>query len=193
MRFIDEKRKNLFRAYVAQAASVLEIAIAVLVLAAILITGVRAAGEVFGLVFAENSSQAFTTVLEHAFNLIIGVEFIKMLAKHTPGSAIEVLLFAIARQMVIEHTTPVENLVGIVTIALIFIIRKYLFVPSFGTHVPGTEAVLEAMEEKTAAASKAYGGQAGVPDAACAQPYGPQAETAPGPVPEEEGTTDTPA
>ena len=26
-------------------------------------------------------------------NLIIGVEFIKMLAKHTPGSAIEVLLF----------------------------------------------------------------------------------------------------
>ena len=171
----------------------LEIAIAVLVLAAILITGVRAAGEVFGLFFAENSSQAFTTVLEHAFNLIIGVEFIKMLAKHTPGSAIEVLLFAIARQMVIEHTTPVENLVGIVTIALIFIIRKYLFVPSFGTHVPGTEAVLEAMEEKTAAASKAYGGQAGVPDAACAQPYGPQAETAPGPVPEEEGTTDTPA
>lgn len=48
MRFIDEKRKNLFRAYVAQAASVLEIVIAVLVLAAILITGVRAAGEVFG-------------------------------------------------------------------------------------------------------------------------------------------------
>ena len=58
------------------------------------------------------------------------------------------LLFAIARQMVIEHTTPVENLVGIVTIALIFIIRKYLFVPSFGAHVPGTEAALEAMEEK---------------------------------------------
>ena len=52
---------------------------------------------------------------------------------------------------------------------------------------------LEAMEEKTAAASKAYGGQAGVPDAACAQPYGPQAETAPGPVLEKESTTDTPA
>lgn len=102
-------------------------------------------------------------MLEHAFNLIIGVEFIKMLAKHTPGSAIEVLLFAIARQMVIEHTTPVENLVGIVTIALIFIIRKYLFVPSFGAHVPGTEAALEAMEEKAAPA----------PQAGCAQPCGP--------------------
>ena len=71
---------------------------------------------------------------------------IKMLAKHTPGSAIEVLLFTISRQLVVEHTTPVENLIGIITIALIFIIRKYLFVPSFGTHMPGTEAALEAME-----------------------------------------------
>lgn len=165
MKFLDEKRKNLFRAYVAQAASVLETLIAVLVLAAILITGVRAAGEVLGLFTAQDAAGAFTTVLEHAFNLIIGVEFIKMLAKHTPGSAIEVLLFAIARQMVVEHTTPVENFIGIATIALIFFIRKYLFVPSFGAHVPGTEAVLEAME---AGASQ--------PKAAQAQP-----ETAPVP------------
>ena len=48
MRFLDEKRKNVLRAYVAQAASVLEIIIAVLVLAAILITGVRVTGEIFG-------------------------------------------------------------------------------------------------------------------------------------------------
>ena len=47
---------------------------------------------------------------------------------------IDVLLFAIARQMVVEHTSPLENLIGIVTIALIFAIRKFLFVPSFGEH-----------------------------------------------------------
>lgn len=41
--------------------------------------------------------QSFQAVLEQAFNLVIGIEFIKMLAKHTPGSAIEVLLFAMAR------------------------------------------------------------------------------------------------
>ena len=76
----------------------------------------------------------YNDLLDTCFNLIIGVEFIKMLAKHTPGSAIEVLLFAIARQMVVEHTSPLENLIGIVTIALIFAIRKFLFVPSFGEH-----------------------------------------------------------
>ena len=88
----------------------------------------------FSLAGDPKAHEGFTVFLGHAFNLIIGVEFIKMLAKHTPGSAIEVLLFAIARQMVVEHTSPLENLIGIVTIALIFAIRKFLFVPSFGEH-----------------------------------------------------------
>ena len=106
--------KEYLRRKVAFIASVIEIAISIIVLIAIVTVGVQ--------------------VVRHAFNLIIGVEFIKMLAKHTPGSAIEVLLFAIARQMVVGHTTPLENLIGIVTIALIFAIRKFLFVPSFGEH-----------------------------------------------------------
>lgn len=81
-------------------------------------------------------TQTFQQVLEQAFNLAIGIEFIKMLAKHTPGSAIEVLLFAMARQLVIGHMTPVENLLGVIAIGIIFIIRKFLFVPSFGAHLP---------------------------------------------------------
>ena len=71
--------------------------------------------------------------------MVIGIEFVKMLAKHSPGSAIEVLLFAIARQMVVEHTSPVENLVSILAILLIFVIREYLFVPAFGAHMPGED------------------------------------------------------
>lgn len=70
-------------------------------------------------------TQTFQQVLEQAFNLVIGIEFIKMLAKHTPGSAIEVLLFAMARQLVIGHMTPVENLLGVIAIGIIFIIRKF--------------------------------------------------------------------
>ena len=126
--------KDKFRIRIAAAASLMESVIAVVVLAAILVTGVRVVGEVFTLWSTSDASSGFTTFLGHAFNLIIGVEFIKMLAKHTPGSAIEVLLFTIARGMVIEHTTQLENLIGIVTIALIFAIRKFLFVPSFGEH-----------------------------------------------------------
>ena len=120
--------KEYLRRKVAFFASVIEIAISIIVLIAIVIAGIQVVREVFSLAGDPKAHEGFTVFLGHAFNLIIGVEFIKMLAKHTPGSAIEVLLFAIARQMVVEHTSPLENLIGIVTIALIFAIRKFLFV-----------------------------------------------------------------
>ena len=130
----DVYKRQYLRRKVAFFASVIEIAISIIVLIAIVIAGIQVVREVFSLAGNPKAHEGFTVFLGHAFNLIIGVEFIKMLAKHTPGSAIEVLLFAIARQMVVEHTSPLENLIGIVTIALIFAIRKFLFVPSFGEH-----------------------------------------------------------
>lgn len=62
-----------------------------------------------------------------AFNLVICIEFIKMLCKHTPDTLVEVLMFAIARQMIVEHTRPIENLLVILAIAILFAIKKFLF------------------------------------------------------------------
>ncbi len=125
------KIKEYLRSRIAFLASVIEIAISAIVLIAIIVAGIQVVGEVFSLTKNPDVDEGFKMFLGHAFNLIIGVEFIKMLAKHTPGSAIEVLLYAIARQMVVEHTSPFENLIGIATIAMIFAIRKFLFVQSF--------------------------------------------------------------
>jgi len=136
------KRNRLIfcRQWVARMASIIETVVALVVLLAILVAGVRVLFEVKDLVLAPDVDEAFTTFLRSAFNVVIGIEFVKMLAKHSPGSAIEVLLFAIARQMVVEHTSPVENLLSILAILLIFVIRKYLFVPAFGAHMPGEDA-----------------------------------------------------
>lgn len=65
--------------------------------------------------------------LEKAMNLAVGVELIKMLCKHTPGTVVEVLLFAIARQVIFAHASVVETLVGVVCIVILFATRKYLF------------------------------------------------------------------
>ena len=62
--------------------------------------------------------------------------FIKMLAKHSPGSSLEVLLYAIARHLVVGHDSALENLLSVGAIALIFIVRKFFFVPAFGAHLP---------------------------------------------------------
>ena len=64
--------------------------------------------------------------LEKVMMLAIGLEFVKMLCKHTPSTVIDVLLFAIARQMIVEHTSTLENLIGVVALAGVVATRKYL-------------------------------------------------------------------
>lgn len=65
--------------------------------------------------------------LSHVLALIVAIEFVKMLAKHTPGSAVDVLVFAIARKLIVNHaTTMFDSLIGVVAIAILFAVRKYL-------------------------------------------------------------------
>lgn len=68
----------------------------------------------------------FTDFLGNALSLLIGVEFVKMLARHTAENLLEVLMFAIARQMVVEHLNMFETLIGVIALGTIFAIRKYL-------------------------------------------------------------------
>ncbi len=72
---------------------------------------------------------AFQTFLGISFNILIGIEFLKMIFKSNLSTVVEVLLFAIARQMIVEHTTVYENFIGVASIALLFVVRKFLFIP----------------------------------------------------------------
>ena len=65
--------------------------------------------------------------LESAMTLAIGIEFVKMLCTHTPETIIEILLFAISRQMIVEHLSTTETILGVGAIAGLFAVRKYLF------------------------------------------------------------------
>lgn len=134
----EERLKYALRDQVSELASFLEVIISVLVLLGLVISAFPVAEEMLTL-WTNASTDAFQVFLGHAFNLVIGIEFIKMLAKHSPGSALEVLLYAIARNMILGHGSAVENLLGVLSIGLIFIIRKFCFVPSFGATLPGGE------------------------------------------------------
>ena len=65
--------------------------------------------------------------VESAMMLAIGIEFVKMLYTHTPETIIEILLFAISRQMIVEHLSTTETILGVGAIAGLFAVRKYLF------------------------------------------------------------------
>ena len=77
-------------------------------------------------VFILADEEAFSEFLSKALNLVVGVEFVKMLCKHTPETVIEVLLFATARQMIVEHLAVHQILIGTLAIAVLFATRKFL-------------------------------------------------------------------
>ncbi|KUO74586.1 MAG: hypothetical protein APF77_08245 [Clostridia bacterium BRH_c25] len=72
--------------------------------------------------------EVFQKFLGHILMLVVGVELVAMLVMHTPGSVIEVLLYAVARTMLIYSKNTLDFLIGIVAIAGIFAIRRFLFV-----------------------------------------------------------------
>jgi len=108
-----------------KATCLFEMIIATLLLAVIAIKIVEVTSEMAGfqiIILAMNFEKILSTTLA----LIIGVEFIKMLCKHTPETVIDVLLFAIARQIVIYHEKTLDLLIGMVAIAGLFAARKFL-------------------------------------------------------------------
>lgn len=65
--------------------------------------------------------------LNEVLQVVIVIEFVKMLAKHTPESVIEVLLFAIARKLIVDHNIEaLQLLIGVIAIAVLFAVRKFL-------------------------------------------------------------------
>lgn len=103
-----------------------ELIISVIVGIAILIFAVRLIMEAVQLSLSASGVEVLVKILDDAIILAIGAELIKMLCKHTPETVIEVLAFAMARQLIVGHATPWENLVMVIAIAVLFSIRKFL-------------------------------------------------------------------
>ena len=132
---VESHGRTALRNYIIQASTLLEIILSGLVLIGLLFSIVPLLKWMPGLLFDGNDAE-IRTFLERALDIVIGIEFIKMLAKHSPGSSLEVLLYAIARHLVVGHDSALENLLSVGAIALIFIVRKFFFVPAFGAHLP---------------------------------------------------------
>ena len=72
-----------------------------------------------------SESGAFLKYMASVFDIVIGIEFFKLLCKPRKDTMLEVLMFVIARHMIIEHTTAFENLLSIVAISILIIVDRY--------------------------------------------------------------------
>ncbi|MCI8894987.1 MAG: hypothetical protein HFI42_05760 [Lachnospiraceae bacterium] len=73
---------------------------------------------------------ALLTFIGYVFNVVIAIEFLKMLSHPSADTILEVLAFLVARHMVLDKTSVYENLISIICIAMLFAIKKYLNLPS---------------------------------------------------------------
>lgn len=64
--------------------------------------------------------------LHNILAVAVGLEFVRMLVDMTPANILEVLTVAIARHIIISHEDPLGLLVGVVCLAGIFAIRRFL-------------------------------------------------------------------
>ena len=64
--------------------------------------------------------------LAKIFMLVIGIEFLQMLCRPNADNIIEVLIFLVARHMIVYDTTPFDDFVSVISIAILCILRRYL-------------------------------------------------------------------
>jgi uncharacterized membrane protein (DUF373 family) len=64
--------------------------------------------------------------LHNILTILVGLEFVRMLIDMTPANTLEVLIVAIARQVIIAHDDPLSNVASVLCIAGLFAIRRFL-------------------------------------------------------------------
>jgi len=105
-----------------------ELIISLIVGAGILAFGVNMVSDMWNKDIFGNGVNGLMSILEDAITLAIGAELIKMLCKHTPETIIEVLAFALAKQLIVGHSEPWKNLITVIAIAILFAIRRFLLI-----------------------------------------------------------------
>lgn len=113
-----------------------------LILAAfIIVTVMLSAKDIVMLIYrimvteASSSYGELQGLLSHILLLVVGLELSLMLISHTPGNVLEVILYAIARKMLISSTSSLDLILGVISITMIFAVDKYLHTKNVKSHL----------------------------------------------------------
>ncbi len=112
-----------------KAARALELTVAAVILAVIVCGGILLLWNTGKTLLTEPASFSLGNFFSGALLLVMGLEFVKMLALHSAGAVIDVLLFTIVRQMIISHSDALDTLLGVGAVAAIFAVKKFLQSP----------------------------------------------------------------
>lgn len=72
-----------------------------------------------------SSYQLFQSFLSHVLLMVIGLEFVAMLINHEEYQIIYIMIMVVARKMLIYGDNTKDLFIGVMAIAVLFIVRKY--------------------------------------------------------------------
>lgn len=116
---MEHKTEKLLR----RVLHILETVIAILTL--VVLVGMLGL-EIYKMVTQADYFSSLDHFLHNILSIVVGLEFVRMLVDLTPANTLEVLIVAIARQVIISHDDPVGNMVSVLCIAGLFAIRRFL-------------------------------------------------------------------
>lgn len=119
-------RMERFKKYINVICSALELIAAGLMLIGVVFTiiGLVRNFELFSHLLTDTSM--FREYMEQIFMLVIGIEFLVMLCRPNSENVIEVLIFLVARHMIVGETTPYQDFVSVMSVTILCVVRRYL-------------------------------------------------------------------
>lgn len=118
---MDKIRKIIFKI-----TDIMELVMAVAVGIVMIISTVMYIPKVKEIILFAGGTENFFVFLEEVFVLVVGIEFIKMLCKPSVDNVIEVILFLLARHMIIDNNSALDNLLSVISIGFLFVLQNYL-------------------------------------------------------------------
>lgn len=118
--------KTHIRNAIKRIADIIEIVVAVLIGLGIIYSIIDYVPRGAELLASSPDPAVFILYLEDLFNIVIGIEFIKMLTMPKADNVIEVLIFVVARHMIIGAKTSVDFLLSVLAILVLYATRMAL-------------------------------------------------------------------
>lgn len=129
---MEKLKKN-----VQKACGLFELIMAVIVLIGIVLAIISMVKDVDLTQSLFQDTSNFKEFLVNVFAIVIGIEFLEMLCRPNPDNVIQVLVFLIARHMIVGDTSPYEDFVSVISVAILLLLSRYLHMGKKGERGDG--------------------------------------------------------
>ena len=125
-----DKKSKIFKQVLKKAISIVETILACIILIAIILSAKDLLNLIYNIVStnAIGSYDILQGFLSHVLLMVIGLELAITLLTHTTKSILEVMLYAIARKMLVSSTSILDILLGTISLGILFAIDRFLIV-----------------------------------------------------------------